>query len=146
MKPRDQNRTTLKKKKTTLSQWSSCRQETACCCSVIFRHFLRPRLLHMGESRCRFIQITWYSWKEKRERKKRHSRRGSGGYWVWWRTTHRDQTPHHTASEREPSGHATARVSLLLLLTFIWDTPHCAAWRSLQSGMRSGSYLVESVV
>lgn len=44
--------------KCSLSQWSSRRQETACCCRVIFRHFLKPCLLHMGESQCRFIQIT----------------------------------------------------------------------------------------
>lgn len=48
--------------KSSLSQWSSHRQgNSACCCWVIFRHFLKPCLLHMGESRCRFIRITWYS-------------------------------------------------------------------------------------
>lgn len=53
-------------------------------CLLLLSHLqalLKPRLLHMGESRCRFIQITWYSCKGRAEEKWAVGRR-HGRHWV----------------------------------------------------------------
>lgn len=111
--------------KSSLSQWSSHRQETARCCWVFFRHFLKPRLLHMGESQCRFIQITWYSYKGRIEREEEGEWGERRDQHRCWLRPHTDQTHtrikhtrrSNTASQLvEPSKHAAATVSSLLSL------------------------------
>lgn len=115
------------------------------CCWVVFRHFLKPRLLHVGESRCRFIQITWYS-----------CRRGGNKKWGGGdgkELAHRQETTH--TDQKTPTSHSSAirsslnmqqRQRLNLLPSAMLATETSRSLQPTHSTAGGSSYLVESVV